>query len=940
MPGSDKLEMHRLGLTLIRNPLMVVALFATVTVAALLMPVGDWHLRREDYLPFHTLLEFVSICVAFTIFATVWHTPSKQVSTSIFWIAVALFFSGWLDFEHALSFKDMPDFITPSSSNKSISFWLTARLLTAITIAACSFFPEPHTVRPRGRQKLFWGHLLVVASVSYVILFHEDSLPVLRTEAGVTPLKIWLEVGVAVLFLVAALRFRHLSAGTDNRFLHLMFSAAALCFLSELLLTSYTESHEFRNFLGHVLKIAAYVQLYRAVLVALIQRPYQLLEEQRLDVEQKNQRLRMLSVALDSTSASIMVADRDGRLLWRNQTSRQNYQSDSTEPSLSLSLFSSPVTTNPAVAAEMRAQLRTGNRWRGLVPNQRSQDGATVTMARTVTPLLSDANEITGFVSVSENITESIKAELRHKRVLQTALEGILVVDESGQILESNDACTRILGYSTAELSYMNIADLKCEDPIAESIGELISRLKETVNVQCEGVLRRKIEGEAYVELSATHDEQLSQYYIFIRDITGRRRAEQAQRDLERQLQQSQKVQAIGQLTSGIAHDFNNILASIIGYATLAHNRLVPDKEGKLAKYLREVIASSERARNLVARMMAFTHSRNSDTAVVLKPSKVVNEVLSMMRASIPSSIELAEDIEDDSAIFINPGELSQLLMNLMINARDAIETNATTIGLGKIVICTHLAKIDGEICAITHERLYGTYLAIDVSDNGAGIPEEIISRIFDPFFTTKEVGKGTGLGLSMAQGIVIRAEGHILVSSVPGTGTTFQLLFPIVDEGFRGSELHPDSLQPPLGSGQTVWIVDDEVAITEVTGDLLEGNGYAVQRFSAPADLLRALLSSECAVDLVITDQTMPGLTGVELARAIRKHCGDIPVILCTGQQADIDPALLSDTAVCHVIRKPFELSVMLQIVADVLDEDRNFLGKSELAARRNAAV
>ena len=251
-----------------------------------------------------------------------------------------------------------------------------------------------------------------------------------------------------------------------------------------------------------------------------------------------------------------------------------------------------------------------------------------------------------------------------------------------------------------------------------------------------------------------------------------------AKRDLERQLQQSQKVQALGQLTGGIAHDFNNSLAAILGYANLALDKHVPEKDSKLARYLREVVCASERARDLVAKMLTFTRTRPSDDVGLIAPSAVVEEVQSMLSHSIPASIKLAMEIQDGGSILVDAGELNQVLVNLIINSRDAILAQGHA--HGRIEVVVHRVVAVNQLSLTTQRRFSGTFMGIDVSDTGNGISPENVSRVFDPFFTTKDVGKGTGLGLSMVQGIMMRAGGHILLHSKPGMGTRFQLLFPI----------------------------------------------------------------------------------------------------------------------------------------------------------------
>lgn len=355
-------------------------------------------------------------------------------------------------------------------------------------------------------------------------------------------------------------------------------------------------------------------------------------------------------------------------------------------------------------------------------------------------------------------------------------------------------------------------------------------------------------------------------------------------RDLERQLQQSQKAQALGQLTGGIAHDFNNILAAILGYSNLALNKQVPDKSSKLAGYLREIIAASERARDLVAKMLTFTRTTPSLHTTLMTPETVVREVESMMIHSIPSSIELKTSFEDHSQILMDAGELNQMLVNLVINARDAI--NGQDQGHGRIDITVRKVDIDNQISLTDQRRFTGTFLAIEVADTGTGIPAETLPRIFDPFFTTKDVGKGTGLGLSMVQGIMTRSGGKILVTSSSGKGSTFQLLFPLSSTGQAPTTSTAECLarETSHGAGQLVWIVDDEPALTGYLDDMISDWGYTTRVFNDPKKALEAFRADLPNQLILITDMTMPGMSGLSLVKEIQALKKGVSVIYCTG--------------------------------------------------------
>jgi signal transduction histidine kinase/ActR/RegA family two-component response regulator len=412
--------------------------------------------------------------------------------------------------------------------------------------------------------------------------------------------------------------------------------------------------------------------------------------------------------------------------------------------------------------------------------------------------------------------------------------------------------------------------------------------------------------------VTVIHDPENELLFVFIRDRTERMQAATARRALERQLQQSQKVEQLGQLTGGIAHDFNNSLATILGYSRLALDRFVPDRQSKLANYLGEVVAASERARDLIAKMLTFAGTRPSLSEEVVAASVVVHQVADMMRVSIPAGIELKTWIEDDLAIHIDPGELSQVLVNLVINARDAIGEHGT------IDILVHRTEVDGLICAASHSNVSGTFAAVEVYDSGIGIAEEHMLRLFDPFFTTKEVGKGTGLGLPMVQGILRRSKGFVIVKTEPGRGSSFKLLFPIAST--PADESPSQEIKPRAApvSGQRIWVVDDEPSVARYLGELLEVWGYQSRLFNHPAHLLTAFELEHKDVDLIISDQTMPGMTGLALSQRLLEINPDLPVILCSGYT---DASNLSETqrhGVSRYLMKPINPKELREALAE----------------------
>ena len=514
-------------------------------------------------------------------------------------------------------------------------------------------------------------------------------------------------------------------------------------------------------------------------------------------------------------------------------------------------------------------------------------------------------------------VSEGTEAQMRHKRVLEMAVDGFYITDLSGRLLEANDAYARMSGYTVEELLTMHTSQLEVvERP--EDVQTHLQRIIQLGRDQFETRHRHKQGHEFAIDISSTYDPESRQFFVFLRDRSERVQAAAVKQDLERQLQQSQKLQELGQLTGGIAHDFNNILAAILGYSTLALDRFVPDKQGKLAAYLREVINASERARDLIARMLTFTRTQPSENVSVISPATVIHEVVAMMQPSIPSSIQVKSRIEDNLPISMDAGELNQILVNLIINARDAID------GHGTIKIRLHKVEIDGQICAASQQRLSGTYLALEVSDNGSGIAPGQMSRLFDPFFTTKDVGKGTGLGLSMVQGILRRSNAHVVVESQLGHGSRFQLLFAIASPVEASVGVQQSAYKAKLGLGQHIWVLDDEPAVARYLRELLEDAGYSVRLFNEPSQVLTAFETEKGDVDLLITDQTMPGLSGVALALRLCSVRPNLPIILCTGYSNAIDQAEVLRRGIRRYFTKPVPARELLEALAEELQQKK----------------
>ncbi|MDO8722368.1 MAG: ATP-binding protein [Syntrophales bacterium] len=388
-----------------------------------------------------------------------------------------------------------------------------------------------------------------------------------------------------------------------------------------------------------------------------------------------------------------------------------------------------------------------------------------------------------------------------------------------------------------------------------------------------------------------------------------RREAEKKQ--LEERLRHSQRMETIGTLAGGIAHDFNNILGIIMGYAQVA--LLTPPEKTDMPRYLREILKASARAADLVRQIITFSRQGNQErNPLLVKP--IIEEALKMMRASLPAAIEIRHNFKPGlSPVLSDPTQIHQVLMNLCTNAGHAMQD-----GGGVIEVNLDEVEIDAGDPDLFADMQPGRYQILTVSDTGHGMDASVNERIFDPFFTTKGPGKGTGLGLSVVHGIVKSHGGKISCHSVPGKGTTFQVYFPTVEEEPSERPEQFDSI--PLGR-ERILFVDDEAALVDIGKQMLQSLGYHVVTRTSSIEALEAFRTQPDQFDLLITDNTMPNMTGVELAKNIKRIRPDMPVILCTGFSESVSEEKVKALGIAGFMMKPIIRKNLARVIRHALE-------------------
>jgi len=414
------------------------------------------------------------------------------------------------------------------------------------------------------------------------------------------------------------------------------------------------------------------------------------------------------------------------------------------------------------------------------------------------------------------------------------------------------------------------------------------------------------------------HDEKGKPKYLLgiSDDITEQLGAEIEHNRLQRELQQSQKMDSLGQLTGGIAHDFNNLLGIISGYTDLTLDDCEKNGQQKLVGYMRHATEACNRATNLVAQMLDFSRlDQAGDTPIELAP--LLRTDINLVRASLPSSIDINSDIESGLPnTIMNPTQLHQILMNLSINARDAMK------GAGKLNIRLGWARNLDTESPVSHKPVKGDWIELSVSDTGTGMSTQVMKHIFDPFYTTKEVGKGTGMGLSVIYSIMKNHNGHILLDSKEGQGSTFRILFPPhFGEIDTESNTAIFSKEISTGNNKEILIVDDEPALSAFMSELLKSYDYQTTVMTQSTKALDLFLEEPERFSILITDQTMPEMTGIELILKLGEIRPELPIILCSGYSNIIDLEVVNKFNV-HLFDKPVDKNKLLSKISELINK------------------
>ncbi len=622
-----------------------------------------------------------------------------------------------------------------------------------------------------------------------------------------------------------------------------------------------------------------------------------------------------LRAIIDNEPECVKLLDRDGKLLTMNPAGLRMIEADDLEQVRGVRVCSllNPVEQcafDQLVAATFRGEHGS------LVFEMQGLKGTRRTLETQSVPMWdADHREVRALLGVTRDITDRKRAEaglVMRDRAIQAVNQGIVITDPilpDNPIVYVSPGFERMTGYASAEVVGRNCRFLQGKDTDKTEVAQIAAAVRGGVSHSGEMLNYRKDGSTFWNELSITPvrdpDGRLVHFVGIQTDVTARR-------SLEDQLRQAHKMEAVGQLAGGVAHDFNNLLTVINGYGDLLLSELPTGDPHR--EFVASISEAGERAARLTRQLLAF--SRKTILAPqVLDLREMVEKSAKMLRPLIGENIVLA--VINDPApvrVSIDPGQLDQVIMNLVLNARDAMPNG------GNLTVEAKTVELDEEYARLHPDVTLGKYVLMSVSDSGSGMTPEVKARLFEPFFTTKGVGKGTGLGLAMVMGIVKQSGGHVAVYSELDHGTTFKLHFPAVEEQADTTKGH--SGVAAVRGAETVLLVEDEDAIRGLALMVLQSHGYKVLSARDGKEALLLVAKHQGPIQLLFTDVVMPGMGGRELADALQPRYPQMKVIYSSGYHNDAVVRRGIVEAEVAFLQKPYSLKALASTVRHVLDQ------------------
>jgi two-component system, cell cycle sensor histidine kinase and response regulator CckA len=627
--------------------------------------------------------------------------------------------------------------------------------------------------------------------------------------------------------------------------------------------------------------------------------------------------LRLQAAALRAAANSIVITDHEGTIQWVNPafTRMTGYSMEEA------------VGQNPKMLKSGRhgktfydnlwSTISSGKVWRGEITNRR-KDGTFYEGDMTITPVASNQGVITHYIAIKQDISarkqaeEALQqAEEKYRRIFQEAIIGIFQSTPTGRFLMVNPAMARMLHCESCEEVVSKIQDVGALYGDPNKRREMQKRLEADGAVHnMEHAFRRPDGGEVWVSLNLRcaygPDGKPSYYEGTAEDITQRKL-------LERQLQQAQKMEAIGRLAGGVAHDFNNMLGVINGYSEILKSH--SDLDSAIRQPIEEICSAGKKAAALTQQLLAFSRKQIIQPRVI-DLNEVVSNLSKMLRRLIGDDIELTMRFSSHAAqVKVDVGQIEQVLMNLAVNARDAMPSG------GKLAIETDICDLD-ESYAIRHKPVRpGRYVRLTIADSGCGMDQETMSHLFEPFFTTKELGRGTGLGLSIVYGIIKQCDGYIWAYSEPERGSSFKIYLPLQAAAEQERTVAPPRAERLRGT-ENILLVEDDPSLRTMMSGFLKSLGYSVVEADNGEAAMEMMKDAAHLVELLITDITMPKMSGRDLADRLVTKFPKLRVLYISGYTHDGAVQTRALGASETFLQKPFALSELSRMIRELLEK------------------
>lgn len=625
--------------------------------------------------------------------------------------------------------------------------------------------------------------------------------------------------------------------------------------------------------------------------------------------------LRLQAVALRAAANEIVITTRDGVIQWVNPAF-----TDITGYTMDESIGQTPRIVRSGehgqeFYANLWSTISSGKVWRGEVINRR-KDGSLYNEEMTITPVADNDGRITHYIAIKHDVTirkqaqEALRqAEERYRSIFEQAIIGIFQSTPEGDFVTMNPAMARMLGYDSPQQALTEIREIASLYPRGEKRRDLLADIKaggELHNYEDE--FCRRDGSELWLSLNLrcvyNQDGTASYYAGTAEDITQRKL-------LERQLRQAQKMEAVARLAGGVSHDFNNMLGIITGYSELLQSRT--DFDNAAVQQIQQIHGAGKKAAALTQQLLAFSRKQITQPRV-LDLNEVLRKISNMLRRLIGEDVELIMRFSSrDIRVNVDASQIDQVIMNLAVNARDAMPEG------GKLIIETDVCELDMSYSMRRRPVLRGSYARIIITDTGCGIDQETMAHVFEPFFTTKELGKGTGLGLSIVYGIVKQSNGYIWVYSEVGQGTSFKIYLPLQSAEIDQADT-PRDVKTVTGS-ERLLVVEDDHELRTMEAGFLKGLGYSVTEAENGERALEIALKIDPPPQVLITDIVMPKINGRDLADRLLAELPDLKVLYTSGYTHN---GVVQTRPLNHgeaFLQKPFALAELSKKLREVLD-------------------